>query len=105
MRLLNFRKADFQLFREIVSGLSCKTAQRSQGVEQSWQISEEVFHRAEELAIPRNKKSCQESTRWAWLSRERLVKLKGLNQMQRQWKQGEMSWEGHEDEFSSVVMG
>lgn len=43
-RLLNFRKADFQLFREVVSGIPWDTALRDKGMEQSWQIFRKVFY-------------------------------------------------------------
>lgn len=45
-RLLNFRKADFQLCREVVSGIPGETALRDKGMEteQSWQIFRKVFY-------------------------------------------------------------
>ncbi|KAK4827902.1 hypothetical protein QYF61_022325 [Mycteria americana] len=59
-RTLNFRKANFQLFKE------CK-------------------------------KSGKEGKGLAWLSQDLLVKLKGKKEMQRQWKQGQVSWEEYRD--------
>lgn len=77
---LKFRKADFQLSRELISGVPGETAPRDKAVEQSWQIFEEVFHRMQELEITRRNKSGKEGRRLAWLSREMLVKLKGKKQ-------------------------
>lgn len=54
---LTFRKADFQLFREIMSGIPGETALRDKAVEQIWQILKEVFRRMQELMITKNKKS------------------------------------------------
>ncbi|KAJ7399577.1 hypothetical protein BTVI_114083 [Pitangus sulphuratus] len=98
IRPLNFRKASCQRFRGLVSGIPWETALRDKGVEQSWQILKEFFHRAQELSIHRNKKSSKESKRLAWLSRELLVKLKGKKQMHRQLKLGEVTWEEYGDE-------
>lgn len=42
--LLNFRKAKFQLLGELVGGILRETALRNEGVEESWQISKEVFY-------------------------------------------------------------
>lgn len=81
-RPLNFRKVDFQLFRDIVNEIPWESALRGQGEEESRQIS----LRKQEPAIPRSKKSDTEGGRLAWLSRELLVKLKGKKQMQKQWK-------------------
>jgi len=41
---------------------------RDRGAEQSWQILRDVFHRAQELSVPRCKKSGEEGKRLAWLS-------------------------------------
>ncbi|KFO61438.1 hypothetical protein N302_13003, partial [Corvus brachyrhynchos] len=95
---LNFRKANFQLFKEIVNRIPWDTALQDKGMELSWQIFNEDFHRAQELAIPRSKKSGKERKRPAWLSREVLVKLKRKKQMHRQWKQGQVTWEEYKDE-------
>ena len=93
VRTLNFRKANFQLFKELVNRTPWETALRDKGAEQSWQIFKDAFHRAQELSIPRCKKSGKDSKRPAWMSRDLLVKLKGKKEMHRQWKQGQVSWE------------
>lgn len=41
---LNFRRANFQLFRETVNRIPWEASLRDKGVEQSWQICREVFH-------------------------------------------------------------
>jgi len=68
VRTLNFRKAKFQLFKELVNRSPWETALQDKGAEQSWQIIKEAFHRAQELMIPRCKKSEKEGKQWAWLS-------------------------------------
>ena len=97
VRTLNFRKANFQLFKELVNRTPWETALRDKGAEQSWQIFKDTFHRAQELLIPRCKKSGKEGKRPAWLSQDLLVKLKGKKEMHRQWKQGQVSWEEYRD--------
>ncbi|KFQ86553.1 hypothetical protein N337_12956, partial [Phoenicopterus ruber ruber] len=94
---LNFRKANFQLFKELVNRTPWETALRDKGAEQSWQIFKEAFHRAQELSIPRCKKTSKGGKRPAWLSRDLLVKLKGKKEMHKQWKQGRVSWEEYRD--------
>ncbi|KAJ7425634.1 hypothetical protein BTVI_02330 [Pitangus sulphuratus] len=97
VRPLNFRKADFQLFKEIVNRTPMETVLRDKGVEQSWQIFKGDFHRAQEPVILRYKKSGKEGKRLAWLSRDLLVKLKGKKHMLRIWKQGQVFWEEYRD--------
>ncbi|KFZ59181.1 hypothetical protein N338_00715, partial [Podiceps cristatus] len=97
VRTLNFRKSNFQLFRELVNGLPWQTVLRGKGAEQRWKIFKDTFCRAQELLIPRCKKSGKESKRPPWLSRDLLVKLKGKKEMHRQWKQRQVSWEEYRD--------
>ncbi|KFZ67747.1 hypothetical protein N338_13227, partial [Podiceps cristatus] len=94
---LNFRIANFQLFKELVNRTPWETALRDKGAEWSWQIFKDAFHRAQELSIPWCKKSDKEGKRPAWLNRDLLVKLKGKKEMHRQWKQGQGSWEEYRD--------
>jgi len=68
VRTLNFRKANFQLFKEVVSRTPWETVLRDRGAEQSWQILKDAFQRAQELSVPRCKKSGKEGKRLAWLS-------------------------------------
>lgn len=49
VRPLNYRKAKFQLFKEIVNRTPWETALRGKGTEQSGQIFKEVVHRVQEL--------------------------------------------------------
>ncbi|KAJ7418346.1 hypothetical protein BTVI_29644 [Pitangus sulphuratus] len=93
VRPLNLRKANFQLFKDIVNRIPWETALRDKVTEQSWQIFKDVFQRAQELVIPRHKKSSKEGKRPVWLSRELLVKLQGKKQMNRRWKTGQVTWE------------
>ena len=65
---LNVRKAKFQLFEELVSRTPWEMVLRDRGEEQSWQIFKDVFHRAQELSVPRCKKSGKEGKTPAWLS-------------------------------------
>jgi len=68
VRTLNFRKANFRLFKELVTKSPQKIALRDKGAKQSWKIFKSALQRAQELLIPRYKKSDKESKRPAWLS-------------------------------------
>ncbi|KFR14245.1 hypothetical protein N306_11783, partial [Opisthocomus hoazin] len=97
VRTLNFRRANFQLFKEIVRRSPWETVLRDRGTEQSWQVFKDVFHRAQELSIPKCKKSGREGKRLAWLRQEMLVKLRKKRELHRQWKQGLASWEEYRE--------
>jgi len=93
VRTLYFRKANFQLFKELVSRTPWETVHRLRGAEQSWQIFKDTSYRAQKLSVPRYKESGKEGKRPAWLSQDLLVTLKGKRDLHRQWKQGRVSWE------------
>jgi len=68
VRTWSFRKENFQLFKELVSRTPWETALRDKGAEQSWQIFKDIFHRTQELSIPKCKKSGKQGKRLEWLS-------------------------------------
>ena len=84
VRTLYFRKANLQLFKQLIGMTPWERVLRERGAEQSWQIFKDGFHRSQELLIPRCKKSEKEGKRPAWLSRDMVVKLKGKEEMHRQ---------------------
>jgi len=65
LRTLNFRKASIQLFKEFVKRTPWETALKDKGAEQSCR---DAFHRAQELSIPKCKKSGKNGKTPAWLS-------------------------------------
>jgi len=67
-----------------------RNALRDRGAEQNWQIFKDAFHRAQELSIPRCKKTAKEGKREVWLSQDLLVKLKGKKEMHKWWNQGKV---------------
>ncbi|KFQ53833.1 hypothetical protein N334_03108, partial [Pelecanus crispus] len=92
VRTLNFRKANFQLFKELVRRTPWETVLGDRGREQSWQIFKDTFHSAQELSVRKCKTAGKEGKRPAWLSRDLLVKLKSKRELHRQRKQGQVSW-------------
>ncbi|PKU44326.1 hypothetical protein llap_5378 [Limosa lapponica baueri] len=87
-RTLNFRKTKFQLFEELVNRTPWETALGDKEAGQSWQIFKDNPHRAQELSIPKCKKTGKEGKRPARISWDLLVKLMGKKEMHRQWKTG-----------------
>lgn len=97
VRTLNFGRARFQLFKELVDGAPWETAPRVKGAEKSWQRFEGIFLRVQELSIPTCKKWGKEGRRPAWLSEDLLVEPKCRKEMHGQWTQGHVPWEEDRD--------
>ena len=97
VKTLNFRRANFQLFKELMDGTPRETALRGKGAEQSWQLFKDIFLRVQEVLIPTCNKSGSEGRRQTWLTKDLLVKLKCKKEMHGQWNQGQVSWEKYRD--------
>ncbi|KFW09685.1 hypothetical protein N327_13834, partial [Fulmarus glacialis] len=93
VRTLNFRRANFQLFKELVDGAPWETALRDKGAQQSWQLFKDIILSMQELSTPPCKKLGKEGRRPAWL----MVKLKYKKETHRRWNQGHVSWEEYRD--------
>ncbi|KFO76748.1 hypothetical protein N303_02927, partial [Cuculus canorus] len=96
VRTLNFRKADFQLFKELFSRTPWNMVLQYKGAEQSWKIFKEAFHKVQERSVPVCRKSGRKGKRPAWLSQDLLVKLK-KKELHRQCKQGQGTWDMYRD--------
>jgi len=105
VRTLNFRKANFQFFKALVSKTPWEIVLRDRGAEQSWQFCKDAFHRAQELSIPGCKKSGKKGNRLAWLCRDLLVKLKSKRELHSQWKQGQISCKEYKDAVQLCTEG
>ena len=51
-RTLCFRRANFRLLKELLSGIPWETVLKGMGTDQSWQLFKDTFLRAQELSIP-----------------------------------------------------
>ncbi|KFQ28626.1 hypothetical protein N331_01707, partial [Merops nubicus] len=92
---LNFKKANLQLIKELVSKTPWEIVLRDKGVELSCQIFKDTYQSVQELTIPSCRKSGREGRSPAWLSRDLLVRLKDKMRLHKHWKQGQVSWEEH----------
>ncbi|KFO79036.1 hypothetical protein N303_02326, partial [Cuculus canorus] len=97
VRTLNFRKADFQLFKELLGTTPWDMVLQDKGAEQSWKIFKEAFHKVQERSVPVCRKSGRKGKRLAWLSRDLLVKLKKKKELHRHCKQGQRTWDVYRD--------
>lgn len=68
VRKLNFKKAKFQLFKELVNKTLRETALRGKGEKKSWQNFRDAFYKVEEVFIFTCKKSRKENRRLVWLN-------------------------------------
>ena len=85
---LNFKRANFRLFKELLHETFWEEVLRDKGVEQSWLLYKDAFLRPQELSIPQNKKAGTGGRKLVWLDKDLLVNLREKKHKYRQWKHG-----------------
>jgi len=94
---LNFRRANFRLFKELLHEIPWETVLGDKGTEQIWQLFKYTFLRAEDFSIFKHKKSSRGNRKLPRLSKDQLDKLREKSEKYRQWKQRCMAWEEYKD--------
>ena len=64
VRTLKFRRANFQLFKEIVRRTPWERVLQDRGTELRWQVFKDVFQRAQELSIPSVRSRAEKGRDW-----------------------------------------
>ncbi|KFV03790.1 hypothetical protein N340_13356, partial [Tauraco erythrolophus] len=96
---LDFRRADFGLFRELLIRVQRDEALEGRGAQESWLIFKDHLLQAQEQCIPTKRKSDRNTRRPAWKNKEILGQLGHKKKAYREWKQGQVAWE----EYRAIV--
>ena len=67
MVVLNFRRADFDLFRSLVAGVPGKSLLKDKGVQEAWMLLKMETLKAREQAVLESRKVSQRGRRPAWM--------------------------------------
>ncbi|KFR04018.1 hypothetical protein Y956_04669, partial [Nipponia nippon] len=94
---LNFRRADFGLFRSLVDTVPWEAVLKGKGVQEGWTLFKEEVSKAQEQAIPMCRKSSRQGRRPAWLNRKLWLELKKKRRAYRLWKKGQATQEDYKD--------
>ncbi|KFU98828.1 hypothetical protein N340_10187, partial [Tauraco erythrolophus] len=96
---LDFRRADFVLFRDLLARVQWDEALEGRGAQESWLIFKDHLLQAQERCIPAKRKSGRNTRRPAWMNKELLDQLGHKKKAYREWKQGQVAWE----EYRTIV--
>ncbi|KFV13114.1 hypothetical protein N340_13029, partial [Tauraco erythrolophus] len=96
---LDFRRADFGLFRDLLGRVQWDQALKGRGAQESWLIFKDHLLQAQKLCIPTKRKSGRNTRRPAWMNKELLDQLEHKKKAYRGWKQGQVAWE----EYRAIV--
>ncbi|GAB0204934.1 mitochondrial enolase superfamily member 1 [Grus japonensis] len=94
---LDFRRADFGLFRDLLGRIPWDKALEGRGAQDSWLIFKGHLLQAQERCIPTKRKSSKSTKRPPWMNRELLGKVKQKKEAYRGWKQGQVAWEEYRE--------
>ncbi|GAB0190131.1 hypothetical protein GRJ2_001478400 [Grus japonensis] len=94
---LDFRRADFGLFRDLLGRIPWDKALEGRGAQDSWLIFRSHLLQAQERCIPTKRKSSKSTKRPPWMNKELLGKVKQKKEAYRGWKQGQVAWEEYRE--------
>ncbi|GAB0208014.1 hypothetical protein GRJ2_003267100 [Grus japonensis] len=94
---LDFRRADFGLFRDLLGRVPWDKAPEGRGAQDSWLIFKGHLLQAQEPCIPTKKKSSKSTKRPPWMNKELLGKVKQKKEAYKGWKQGQVAWEEYRE--------
>jgi len=90
---LDFRRANFGLFEDLLGGILWVRALEDRGVQESSSPFKHHFLHAQEWCIPLSKKSSKRGRRPVWMSKELLAELIWKKKVYGMWKEGQATWE------------
>ncbi|PKU33078.1 glycerol kinase [Limosa lapponica baueri] len=73
---LNFRRADFGLFRDLLGRVPWDKALEGRGAQESWLIFKDHLLKAQEQCIPTKRNSGKNARKPAWMNKELLDKVR-----------------------------
>ncbi|KFQ53309.1 hypothetical protein N333_01103, partial [Nestor notabilis] len=89
---LDFKRADFGLFKNLLSKVPWDIVLEGRGAQDCWLIFKDHLVQAQEHCIPTKRKCGRRARRPPWMEKELLRKLRGKKEAYRQWKQGQATW-------------
>jgi len=95
IKTLDFRRANFGLFKDLLGGIPWGTALEGRGVQESWSLFKHHFLHAQDGCIPLSKKARRGGRTPAWINKELLAELRWKRKVHRMWKERQAAWEGY----------
>ncbi|KAK4828864.1 hypothetical protein QYF61_000992 [Mycteria americana] len=92
---LDFRRADFGLFRSLVDRVPWEAALKGKGVQEGWTSFKKETLKAQEQANPMCRKTSWRGRRPAWLNRELWLELRKKRRVYDLWKKGRATQEDY----------
>ncbi|KFQ24942.1 hypothetical protein N332_13039, partial [Mesitornis unicolor] len=96
---LDFCRADFGLFRDLVGRIPWEAVLKDKGVQEGWTLFKKELLKVQEQAVPMCRKTSWQERRPAWLNRELWLELRKKKRVYDLWKKEEAS----QEEYKATV--
>ena len=96
---LDFRRADFSLFRELLGRMIWYKALEGRGAQESWSVFKKHLLQAQKQHTLRKRKVGKNDKRPPWINKELLDVLQSKKKVSRECKQEQVSWEDYQEVF------
>ncbi|KAK4811142.1 LOW QUALITY PROTEIN: hypothetical protein QYF61_019773 [Mycteria americana] len=93
---LDFRRADFGLFRSLVERVPWEAVLKGKGVQEGWTFFKKEILKAQEQAVPMCRKTSRRG-RLAWLNRGLWLECRKKRRVYDLWKKGQATQEDYKD--------
>ena len=90
--ILNFQRADFDLFRMLVTQVPLESLLKGKVVQEAWMLLKMEILNAKEQAVPECPKASRQGRRPMWMNRELLLRLQKKRRVYVLWKKGQANW-------------
>ncbi|KAK4825741.1 hypothetical protein QYF61_002180 [Mycteria americana] len=94
---LDFRRADFGLFRSLVDRVPWEAALKGKGLQEGWTFFKKEILKVQEQAVPMCQKMSRQGRRLSWLNRELWLELRKKRRVYDLWKKGQATQEDYKD--------
>ena len=94
---MDFRRADFELFRTLVGEVPWEVVLKGRGVQEGWALFKKEILLAQEQSVPMCPKTSQRGGRLAWLNRELCLELRRTKKVYNLWKRGRATQEDYKN--------
>ncbi|XP_071884244.1 small ribosomal subunit protein mS29 isoform X1 [Anas platyrhynchos] len=95
--VLDFQRADFELFRTLVGRVPWEAVLKGRRVQEGWALFKREILMAQERSVPICPKTSWRGRRPAWLNRELWLELRRKKRVYNLWKRGRATQEGYKD--------
>ena len=85
---MDFQRADFVLFRQLLDRIPWEMVLKGIGVQEGWELFKKEVLMAQEQAVPRCSKRSRRQRRQPWLNRELWLQLKDKRRVYSLWRKG-----------------